>query len=78
MIRVFKPDTLQSHSGELRVCDHIKRSLSIYEKASGQQVNFDKSALIYSKFTSTSHIQYIKDCLKVHQRLFESQRMSWP
>lgn len=43
--------------------DLVKACLNNYEKASGQLINFDKSAITLSRDTPQGHIQYIKDTL---------------
>lgn len=44
---------------------NIKQCLTDYEKASGQQINFDKSTITFSKNTSRENIQFIKNGLSL-------------
>lgn len=43
----------------------VKRCLYDYEKASGQLINFDKSAITFSKNTPQLNIDLVKTCLKI-------------
>lgn len=43
----------------------MKDCLNLYEKASGQLINFDKSAITFSNKTPRDHIEFIKGCLNI-------------
>lgn len=45
--------------------DMIKDSLNTYEKASGQVINFDKSAITFTRNVLQRNVQYIKDNLQL-------------
>lgn len=46
-------------------CENLKSYILLYEKASRQLVNYDKSSITFSCNTSPSNIQVIKDCLQL-------------
>lgn len=54
-------------------CSNILQCLKEYEKASGQQVNFDKLTITFSKNTSGDNILFIKNNL--HLRVFQGHEV---
>lgn len=59
----FADDSLIFFNATNKNCDLIKDNLKSYEKASGQQINYDKSAITFSKHTPKVHITYIQNQL---------------
>lgn len=61
----FADDSLVFFKANKANSDTIKDCLSKYEKASGQQINFDKSVITFSKPTPQNHIRYIKEKMRL-------------
>lgn len=61
----FADDGLILFKADKGNCDAIKESLKNYETASGQQINFDKSAISFSPKTLNANSIYIKDSLSL-------------
>ena len=61
----FADDSLLFSKATPRACETIQGILSQYEKASGQQVNRDKTAIYFSKHTPVASQNVIKEALEV-------------
>lgn len=61
----FADDSLIFFKANRDNCSNIKKGLQDYEIASGQQVNFDKSTIAFSKCTPRDNILFIKTCLNL-------------
>lgn len=61
----FANDSLVFFKEDRGNCNSIKDCLTLYEKASGQQINFDKSVITFSKLIPQNNILYIKDKLQL-------------
>ena len=48
----FADDSLICCNATLKECDELQRLLKVYEKASGQQLNYTKTSLFFSSNTS--------------------------
>lgn len=61
----FADDSLVFFQADVNECRALHHCISIYEKASGQVVNFEKSTISFSPNTSPYHIGQIKEMLGV-------------
>lgn len=61
----FADDSLIFFKANKWNCRSIKNYLLLYEKASGQLINYDKSSITFSRNTPPNHIQYIKEVLQL-------------
>ena len=61
----FANDSLLFSKATPRACETIQGILSHYERASGQQVNKDKTAIYFSKHTPKASQNVIKEALEV-------------
>ena len=63
----FADDSLVFCRASLAKCQKIQNLLDIYEKASGQQLNQNKTSLFFSKSTPPSMLILIKEFLGVQE-----------
>lgn len=61
----FADDRLIFFKADKKNCDSVKNCLNVFEKASGQQINFEKLAITFSKHTPHHQILYIKNSLQL-------------
>jgi hypothetical protein len=61
----FADDSLLFCRAKIEECRHLQEILSLYEAASGQQLNKEKTTLFFSKNTPQSDQLVIKDLLNV-------------
>lgn len=59
----FADDSLIFFKTTQKVCDAIKNCLSLYDRVSCQLINYDKSAITYSKHTPLNHMNYVQNSL---------------
>lgn len=62
----FADDSLVFFKASKDNTDRIKDCLQRYERASGQLINYDKSAITLSNLTSQGNANYVKDRLHLH------------
>lgn len=63
----FADDSLVFFKADPDSCKFIKESLESYEAASGQVVNFEKSALSFSPYTSQINQDRVKEVLRIRE-----------
>lgn len=61
----FADDSLIFFKATKDNTDKVRKCLHNYELASGQLVNYDKSAISFSESTNQAHINYIRDTLNL-------------
>lgn len=59
----FADDSLIFFKANRKNCEAILKCLKIYEKGSGQLINFEKLAITFSKHTSPDNISFVKNKL---------------
>ena len=64
---LFADDTLLFGKASLQEAQHIKTILDLYKAASGQEVNFDKSAVVFSKNTDPAVRRSITQLLNIKE-----------
>lgn len=57
----FADDNLLFFKANKENCMAVKECLQVYEEASGQYINFDKSAISFSKYTPQRNIAFMKN-----------------
>lgn len=63
----FADDSLLFFKADRDSCRYIKDCLDIYERASGQMINYDKSALSFSPHTSKENQERVKHFLRIRE-----------
>lgn len=62
---LFADDRFIFNQSSLQECQNVKRLLKIYEKASGQAINYEKSCVAFIRNLTEFDGQLIADCLGV-------------
>lgn len=63
----FADDNLLFFKADPISCKYVKERLDIYEQASGQVINFEKSALSFSQSTLSSNQDRVKQILRIRE-----------
>lgn len=63
----FADDSLLFFKADQESCRNIKQCFDSYEEASGQIINYEKSALTFSPFTQRSNQLRVKQYLKIKE-----------
>lgn len=61
----FADDSLLFCRATVEECRSLKEILNLYQKASGQEVNYEKSAIAFSKGISSTDQQQLKDVMRI-------------
>ena len=74
----FADDSFLFARGTISECQHIKQVLNMYELASGQAVNFEKSCVSFSSNLNDFDQQLLADCLGMRRVNFHDKYMGLP
>ncbi|XP_027103053.2 uncharacterized protein [Coffea arabica] len=74
----FADDTLLFGKASLQEAQHIRTILDLYKAASGQEVNFDKSAVVFSKNTDPTVRRSITQLLNIMEVPTHDQYLGLP
>ncbi|XP_043814106.1 uncharacterized protein LOC122724009 [Manihot esculenta] len=74
----FVDDSLLFFKGIVMEASQVKSLLAVYEKASGQSINFDKSAIMFSPCIRDDICIAVSTVLSVHQSLGTSTYLGLP
>ena len=75
---LFADDILLFGKATLREAQHIKSILQLYKYASGQEINLDKSAIVFSRNTSSEVRQSITNFLGIRETAAHDKYLGLP
>ena len=74
----FADDSLVFYKATIAECQNVQNLLNVYEKASGQQLNQNKTGLFFSKSTPPNILNQIKEFLGVQEVKNHEKYLSLP